>query len=78
MGKLERTVVPLSLDSDTVSEASRYGVDLPEVATRAIKAEIERQRLATLRERIDRTMEYWNRLEADSEFPTVADEFGTL
>ena len=78
MGKVERTVVPLSLDSDTVSEASRYGVDLPAVATRAIKAEIERQRLATLRERIDQSIEKWNRLEADSEFPTVADEFGTL
>jgi post-segregation antitoxin (ccd killing protein) len=78
MGKVERTMVPVSLDADMVTEAGRFGVDLSEVATRAIKAEIERQRLATLRERIDRTMEYWNRIEAESEFPTVADEFGTI
>lgn len=76
MGKVERTVVPVSLDADMVTEAGRFGVDLSEVATKAIKAEIERQRLATLQERIDRTIEKWNRLEAEG--PTVADEFGTI
>ena len=78
MGSLERTVVQLSLDPDTVSEADRFGVDLSHIAERAITDEIARRRVATLQDRVDKSMDHWNRVGAESAHPSVADEFGTI
>jgi len=71
-----KRAVTLSIGEDVLRDARRLGVDLSAVAETALRDEVERRAASSLRDRMDRTMEYWNARNRDG--ATIADEFGTL
>lgn len=71
-----KRTVTVSIGEDVLRDARRFGVDLSAVTETALRSEIERRASSSLRERMDRSMEFWNARSRDG--VSIADEFGTL
>ncbi len=71
-----KRTVTVSIGEDVLRDAQRLGVNLSAVAETALRSEIERRAAASLQERMNRSMDYWNARNRDG--VTIADEYGTL